>query len=257
MALKPIAQNTVHLKSPREIEIMRAAGRIVATTIDEVRRAAGPGVTTKELDRVALECFQKHKATSTAFGYYGYPGQICISVNEEVVHGIPGPRKLKEGDLVSVDVAARWNGYVADATITFGVGKPRPEHQKLLDVTRDAMMAGIQQAHPGRRIGDISHAIQEHVEANQLEVVREFVGHGVGRSMHEPPQVPHWGPPGRGPVLKVGMCMAIEPQVVLGERAVRVLDDGWTAVTVDGAWAAHFEHTIAVTPRGPVILTLP
>lgn len=257
MALKPIQDNTIHLKSPREIEIMRAAGRIVAYTISKLRRAAQSGVTTRDLDRVALECFRKHNATSTAFGYHGFPGQICVSVNDEVVHGIPGPRRLREGDLVKVDVAAKWNGYVADATETFGVGKVRPEHARLMEVTRESMMRGIAQAWPGRRMGDVSHAIQAHVEANGLEVIREFVGHGVGRSMHEPPQVPHWGPPSRGPLLKVGMCIAIEPQVVLGDRTVHVLEDGWTAVTADGSWAAHYEHTVAVTPKGPVILTLP
>src|SRR5919198_186588 len=225
MALKPVADNTIHLKSPHEIEIMREAGRIVARTVEELKRAAQPGVTTRDLDRVAAETFRKFGAKSTSLGYFEFPGHICVSVNDQVVHGIPGSRRLREGDLVKVDVAA--------------------------------MYRGIEQARPGQRLSNISHAIQTHVEANRLEVVREFVGHGVGRSMHEPPQVPHFGPPGHGPLLKPGMCLAIEPQVNLGGRGVRILEDGWTAVTLDGRWSAHFEHTVAITPKGPVILTLP
>lgn len=257
MALKPVSDNTIHLKTPHEIEIMREAGRIVALTIAELKRAAQPGMTTKDLDRIAAQMFKKHGAKSTALGYYGFPGHICVSVNEEVVHGIPGPRRLNEGDLVKVDVAAMYRGYVADATISFGIGKLRPEVERLVEVTEQAMYKGIEQARPGQRLTNISHAIQRHVEAHGLQVVREFVGHGVGRAMHEPPQVPHFGPPGRGPLLKPGMCLAIEPQVNLGGRGVKILEDGWTAVTLDGAWSAHFEHTIAITPKGPVILTLP
>jgi methionyl aminopeptidase len=257
MALKPVADNTIHLKSPHEVEIMREAGRVVALTVQELKRAAEPGMTTKDLDRIAARMFKKHDAKSTALGYFGYPGHICVSVNDEVVHGIPGPRRLREGDLVKVDVAAMHRGYVGDTTISFGLGRLRPEIEKLIEVTEAAMHRGIEQALAGQRLGRISHAIQRHVEANGLQVVREFVGHGVGRSMHEPPQVPHFGPPERGPLLKPGMCLAIEPQVNLGERGVRILDDGWTAVTLDGQWSAHFEHTVAVTPKGPVILTLP
>lgn len=257
MALKPISDNTIHLKSPREVEIMREAGRIVALAAQEVKRAAQPGMTTKELDRVAGQFFKKHGARSTALGYHGFPGQICVSVNDEVVHGIPGPRRLQAGDLVKVDIAASYRGYVGDTTISFGIGGLTEEVEKLVAVTEQAMLKGIEQARPGGRLTDISHAIQKHVEVNGLQVVREFVGHGVGRSMHEPPQVPHFGSPGRGPVLKPGMCLAIEPQVNLGERGVRILDDGWTAVTLDGKWSAHFEHTVAITPDGPRILTLP
>jgi methionyl aminopeptidase len=257
MALKPVADNTIHLKSPREIEIMREAGRIVALTALELKRVAAPGMTTRDLDRVAAQMFKKHGARSTALGYFGYPGHVCVSVNEEVVHGIPGSRRLNEGDLVKVDVAASHRGYVGDTTLSFGVGKLRPEIERLVQVTEAAMYRGIEQALAGYRLGRISNAIQRHVEANGFEVVREFVGHGVGRSMHEPPQVPHFGPPDRGPLLKPGMCLAIEPQVNLGGRGVRVLEDGWTAVTLDGKWSAHFEHTVAVTPEGPVILTLP
>jgi methionyl aminopeptidase len=257
MALKPVTDNTIHLKSPREIEVMREAGRIVALTALELKRVAAPGMTTRDLDRVAAHMFKKHGARSTAHGYFGYPGQICVSVNDEVVHGIPGPRRLNEGDLVKVDIAASYRGYVGDTTISFGVGTLRPEIERLVEVTEAAMYRGIDQAIAGNRLGCISHAIQQHVEANGLQVVREFVGHGVGRSMHEPPQVPHFGPPDRGPLLRPGMCLAIEPQVNLGGRGVRMLEDGWTAVTLDGKWSAHFEHTVAVTAEGPVILTLP
>jgi len=257
MALKPVTDNTIHLKSPHEIEIMREAGRIVARTVEELKRAAQPGVTTRDLDRVAADTFRKFGAKSTSLGYFEFPGHICVSVNDQVVHGIPGPRRLREGDLVKVDVAAMYRGYVGDTAASFGVGRLRPEVERLLEVTEAAMQRGIEQARPGQRLSNISHAIQTHVETNGLEVVREFVGHGVGRSMHEPPQVPHFGPPGRGPLLKPGMCLAIEPQVNLGGRGVRILEDGWTAVTLDGRWSAHFEHTVAVTPKGPVILTLP
>jgi methionyl aminopeptidase len=257
MALKPVSDNTIHLKSPHEIEIMREAGRIVALTAIEVKRCAEPGMTTKDLDRVCAQMFKKYGAKSTAFGYHGYPGQVCVSVNDEVVHGIPGPRRLNHGDLVKVDIAASYRGYVGDTTICFGLGSIEPEIQRLMDVTEAALQLGIQQARPGNRLTDIGHAIQKHVEANGFEVVREFVGHGVGRSMHEAPQVPHWGQRGHGPLLKPGMCIAIEPQVNQGGREVRMLDDGWTAVTLDGKWSAHFEHTVAITPNGPRILTVP
>jgi methionyl aminopeptidase len=256
MALKPVTDNTIHLKSSHEVEIMREAGRIVALTVEELKRAAQPGATTKDLDRVAGQTFERYGAKSTALGYYDFPAQICVSVNDEVVHGIPGPRRLREGDLVKVDVAAMYRGYVGDTAATFGVGKLRPEIERLVEVTRAAMYKGIEQALAGQRLSNISHAIQKHVESNGLQVVREFVGHGVGRSMHEPPQVPHFGEPGRGPLLKPGMCLAIEPQVNLGGRGVRILEDGWTAVTLDGQWSAHFEHTVAITPNGPLILTL-
>jgi methionyl aminopeptidase len=257
MALKPISDNTIHLKSAREIEIMREAGQVVAQTCLEIKRVAEPGMTTRDLDRVAAQSFKRLGAKSTALGYHGYPGHICVSVNEEVVHGIPGSRKLREGDLVKVDVAAVYRGYVGDTTISFGIGPLAPEIERLCQVTEAAMLRGIEQARPGKRLGAIGNAIQRHVEANGLEVVREFVGHGVGRSMHEAPQVPHWGPADKGPTLKPGMCLAIEPQVNLGGREVRMLADGWTAVTLDGKWSAHYEHTVAITADGPVILTLP
>ena len=258
MKLKPVPDHVITLKSPRELKIMRESGRVVARTVREVIAAMKPGMTTRDLDLVAAKSFRRQGARSTALGYFGFPGHICVSVNSQVVHGIPGPLKIKEGDLVKLDVAASYNGYVGDTTLSAVVGgRPTPEQEKLMRVTRDALMAGIAQARPGNRLSDIGHAIQSHVEANGLSVVREFVGHGVGRSMHEPPQVSHWGPPGKGPVLKPGMVIAIEPQVNLGRPDVQMLEDGWTAITLDGSLSAHYEHTVAVTENGPWILTEP
>lgn len=255
--LRPISDQSISLKSPKELEIMRQAGLIVAATVAELRQAALPGVTTKELDDLAGESLARQGAASTALGYYGFPAHICISVNQEVVHGIPGRRKLREGDLVKFDVAARYRGYVADTAVSVPVGKVRPDVARLAEVTEQALWQGIQHARAGNRLTDISHAIQVHVERHGFSVVRAFVGHGVGREMHEPPQVPHFGPPGRGPVLRPGMCIAIEPQVNMKGPEVRTLEDGWTAVTRDGSWSAHFEHTVAITPNGPLVLTQP
>jgi len=259
MHLKPTADNTIVLKSPREIAIMREAGKVVAATIRALEASAEPGITTRDLDEVAAAKFKEVGAESTALGYFGYPGHICVSVNDEVVHGIPGPRKLKRGDLVKVDVAARYRGYVADSTHCFAIGglEPvSPRVRELVQVTKDALFHGIEQARAGNRLSDIGAAIESHVRKYGLSVVRDFVGHGVGRNMHEAPQVQHHGPPGRGPVLRAGMVLAIEPQVNLGAPEVRMLEDGWTAVTVDGSWSCHFEHTIAITNDGPDILTL-
>jgi methionyl aminopeptidase len=258
MNLKPVADQTITLKSPSELKIMREAGRVVALTVREIIHQMKPGMSTRDLDMIAAKCFRKFGAKSTALGYFGFPGHICVSVNHQVVHGIPGPLKVKEGDLVKFDVAARYTGYVGDTTLAAVVGgKPNPEQERLMRVTREALMAGVEAARPGNRLSDIGHAIQSHVERNGLQVVREFVGHGVGRSMHEAPQVSHWGPPGKGPVLRPGMVLAIEPQVNLGSRAVTMLEDGWTAVTTDGSLSCHFEHTVAITPEGPWVLTEP
>jgi methionyl aminopeptidase len=259
MHLKPTADNTIVLKSPREIAIMREAGKIVAATIRALEERAEPGVTTRDLDQVAATMFKDSGAESTALGYFGYPGHICVSVNDEVVHGIPGPRKLKRGDLVKVDVAARYRGYVADSTRCFavgGIGTLDGRARELVQVTREALFAGIEQARAGNRLSDIGAAIEAYVNKYGFSVVRDFVGHGVGRNMHEAPQVQHHGPAGRGPVLRAGMCLAIEPQVNLGSREVRMLEDGWTAVTVDGSLSCHFEHTVAITAGGPEVLTL-
>jgi methionyl aminopeptidase len=254
-ALRPTADNTISLKSPRELEAMRAASQVVAHTIAALRAAIRPGMLTRELGRIAEASFRRHGARSGTLGYHGFPGQLCVSVNEEVVHGIPGRRRIQEGDLVKLDVVAIKDGYYGDAAVSVPVGKVRPEVERLARVTEEATLLGIEQARPGNRLTDISHAIQSHVERHGLTVVRDFVGHGIGRAMHEAPQVPNYGPPGRGLVLAPGMVLAIEPQVNLGTAAVHILDDGWTAVTQDGAWSAHFEHTVAITPNGPEILT--
>jgi methionyl aminopeptidase len=259
MNLKPSADNTIILKSRREIAIMREAGVIVAAVIRALADQSEAGMTTKDLDQIAARMFKDAGAESTALGYFGYPGHICVSVNDEVVHGIPGSRRLKRGDLVKVDVAARYRGYVADSTGCFAIGGLETLSERareLVRVTEEALFRGIEQARAGNRLSDIGAAIEAHVSQHGMSVVRDFVGHGVGRNMHEAPQVHHHGPPGRGPILREGMCLAIEPQVNLGSAAVRMLDDGWTAVTVDGSLSAHFEHTVAITNNGPEILTL-
>jgi methionyl aminopeptidase len=256
MKLKPISDQTIVLKSPRELQIMREAGRVVAKTAREVIAQIKPGMTTREIDLIAAKTLRKYDAKSTALGYFGFTGHICVSVNEQVVHGIPGTLKVRDGDLVKLDIAALHKGYVGDTTLAAVVGgKPTPEQERLMRVTYGGLMAGIEAARPGNRLSDIGHAIQRYVERQGLEVVREFVGHGVGRSMHEPPQVSHWGQPKRGPVLRPGMVLAIEPQVNLGGREVQMLPDGWTAVTVDGSLSCHWEHTVAVTADGPWVLT--
>jgi methionyl aminopeptidase len=263
MKMQPIADKNIILKSPSELRIMREAGLVVARTVRELIAAMKPGMTTRELDIIALASFKRQNAVSTAYKYppggpNPFPGRVCISVNEQIVHGIPGPLRIQDGDLVKFDVAAQHKGYVGDTTLSATVGgKPTEDQQRLMAITYGGLMAGIQQARPGRRLSDIGHAIQEFVESKGLEVVQEFVGHGVGRSMHEPPQVSHWGQGGKGPVLRPGMVMAIEPQVNLGRRTIRMLADGWTAVTTDGSLSAHYEHTVAVTNGDPLILTEP
>lgn len=243
------------LKSEREINYLRDAGRIVAETHVEVKKAVKPGVSTLDLDRIAEEYIKSRGAIPAFKGYHGFTGNICSSVNEEVVHGIPGLRKLKTGDNVSIDIGAVINGYNGDAAITVPVGEVDAEVQRLLDVTEESLYKGIEQAVIGNRLSDISHAVQSHVESHGFGVVRDYVGHGIGRSMHEDPQVPNYGSPGRGPRLKSGMTLAIEPMVNLGTYEVKTLDDGWTVVTLDGKPSAHFEHSIAITDGKPEILT--
>jgi len=243
------------LKSEREINYLRDAGRIVAETHIEVTKAVKPGVTTLELDRIAEEYIKGRGAIPSFKGYHGFSGNICSSVNEEVVHGIPGLRMLKTGDNVSIDIGAVINGYNGDAAITVPVGEIDAEVQKLLDVTEESLYKGIEQAIIGNRLSDISHAVQSHVEQYGFGVVRDYVGHGIGRSMHEDPQIPNYGSPGRGPRLKAGMTLAIEPMINLGTHEVKTLDDGWTVVTLDGKRSAHFEHSIAITDGKPEILT--
>jgi methionyl aminopeptidase len=243
------------LKSKAELEVMREAGRIVALTHQELAKAIKPGVTTKQLDELA-ETFIRSKGAIPSFkGYGGFPGSICTSVNEELVHGIPGKRTLQEGDIISIDIGAQFQGYHGDSAWTYPVGTISEEDQRLLRVTEESLYKGLEKALPGGRLSDISHAIQVHAEAAGFTLVREYVGHGIGQNLHEDPQVPNYGPPGRGPRLKPGMVLAIEPMVNAGERYVRTLEDNWTVVTVDRKKCAHFEHTIAITEDGYEILT--
>jgi methionyl aminopeptidase len=244
-------------KSWSELQKMHRACRIVVETLETLARAAVPGVTTRELDRIARERIVKEGAKPAFLGYRGYPATLCISVNEEVVHGIPGSRKLEDGDIVSLDLGCVVDGFYGDSARTVGVGKVTPEASRLMRVTEEALHQGIAMCRPGKRVGDIGHAVQQHAEANGYSVVRDFVGHGIGTSLHEEPQVPNYGPPGRRDRLVPGMCLAIEPMVNLGGAGVRVLDDGWTAVTADGKLSAHFELSVAVTEQGPWILSEP
>lgn len=243
------------LKSQREINYLRDAGRIVAETLNEIKKAAKPDVTTLELDRIAEDYIKSKGATPAFKGYHGFPGNICASVNEEVVHGIPGLKRLKNGDNVSIDIGAFISGYCGDAAITIPIGEVDAEVKNLIEVTEQSLYKGIEQAVVGNRLGDISHSIQAYAEGHGYGVVRDFVGHGIGRNMHEDPQVPNYGLPGRGPRLKAGMTLAIEPMINAGTHEVKTLGDNWTVVTADGKRSAHFEHTIAITADGPEILT--
>ena len=242
-------------KSPREIEKMAATGALVAETIAHVGGLIRPGATTEELDDAAGAFIREHGGIPTSEGYKGYPKAICISVNDVVVHGIPDDLAVSDGDLVTIDVGVTLDGYIADSAYTFGVGDIEPEDQRLLDVAQDALAAGIAEAVVGNRVGDVSHAIQEVVEAGGFSVVRSLVGHGVGRHYHEDPHIPNFGEPGRGPRLSEGMTIAIEPMITAGSSDVRVMDDGWTIRTTDGSMSAHFEHTVAITGDAPRILT--
>jgi len=236
---------------------MARACRIVVDTLDALEAAAEPGVTTKEMDRIAREHIEKAGARPAFLGYRGYPATLCISVNEEVVHGIPGPRKLRDGDIVGLDLGCIVEGFFGDAARTVAVGQASPEAKRLMAATREALFAGIDACRPGKRVGDIGHAVQTRAEGYGYSVVREFVGHGIGTSLHEEPQVPNYGPPGRRERLVPGMCLAIEPMVNVGQPEVEVLADGWTAVTRDRSLSAHFELSVAVTPFGPWILSEP
>jgi len=250
------------IKSQREIEYMRRSGRIVALALQEIKENLKPGVTTLELDRIALEVIESQGAKAAFKNYQlpgtiPFPGNTCISINEEVVHGIPSEeRRIREGDIVSVDIGTIYKGYCGDAARTFPVGEVGEEARKLLRITEEALFRGIDKARAGNRLSDISHAVQSYVEDNGFSVVRDFVGHGIGSNMHEDPQIPNYGPPGRGPRLKVGMVLAIEPMVNVGRYAVRKVNDGWTVVTSDGSLSAHFENTVAISRDGPDILTI-
>jgi len=245
----------IYLKSAREIQIMGKNGKIVAEAIDLVSKNLKPGTKTKELDRLAKEFIESKEAQPAFYGYRGYPANICISIDEEVVHGIPGERELRPGQVVSIDIGVFKDGYYADGAATYLVQNSNQETVRLLDVTRKALHLGLDKAVAGNHLGDISHTIQTYVEENGYSVVRELVGHGIGKSMHEEPQVPNFGKPGTGPVLVPGMVLAIEPMVNAGAYQVLTKPDGWTIISADGSLSAHFEHTVAITESGPVVLT--
>ena len=246
----------ITIKSPRELDSMRKAGEIVGKTLDLLKASVEPGMTTRDLDRIAFKEISRNGATPTFKGYRGFPATICSSVNEEIVHGIPGKRKLQEGDIVKVDVGATIEGFIGDAAVTIPVGQVPEALLSLMEHTRRGLEEGIKAAVPGGRVGDIGAAIQAYGEARGYGVVREFVGHGVGRFLHEDPQVPNYGTAGRGALLKPGMCIAIEPMFNIGDWRTRILDDQWTVVTADGELSSHFEHSIAITDQGPEILTI-
>jgi methionyl aminopeptidase len=249
------------VKSQTELELMREAGRVNALALNSVREMVRPGVSTAELDAMAEEVIRKHGGIPVFKGYpgaYPYPATLTISINEELVHGIPtSKRKLKEGDIVSIDCGTQLEGYVGDSAFTMGVGEISTQAQRLLDVTEKSLYVGIQKMRAGNRIGDVSSAVQRYVESHGFYVTREYTGHGVGREMHEGPQVPNYGTPGRGLVLRAGMTIALEPMVLVGTARTQVLPDQWTVVSADHSLTAHFEHTVAVTEDEPLILTLP
>jgi methionyl aminopeptidase len=244
------------LKTRREIEIMRKAGRLVAQSLELVRKHIKPGVTTKELDRLVEDFLKSNNAIPTFKGYNGFPFSICASVNEEVVHGFPSERVLREGDIVSIDIGATFEGYVGDSAKTFLVGEVDEEKRHLVEATRQCFYEGIKYARSPYRLSDISHAIQAYAESQGLSVVRDYVGHGVGKNMHEAPQVPNFGKPNKGPRLQEGMVLAIEPMINAGAYNVKVLENNWTVVTVDGKPSAHYEHTVAITDGEPELLTV-
>ena len=247
----------ITLKSAREIELMRRAGKITAAARALAGEMVKPGVTTQEIDKAVYRFIRSQGAEPSFLNYNGYPASICISVNDEIIHGIPGKRVLKEGDIVSVDVGAYIGGYHGDCAATYACGKISDEAQRLIDVTKQSFFEGIRHAREGGRLSDVSHAIQEYVEANGFSVVREYVGHGIGRNMHESPEVPNFGVAGHGPKLLRGMTLAVEPMVNAGTAAIKQMSDGWTVKTRDGKYAAHYENTILITPDEPELLTVP
>ncbi len=246
----------ITVKSPQELDSMRRAGKIVGNVIDLLKAAVAPGMTTKDLDKIAYKEITRQGAKPTFMGYHGFPASICTSVNEEIVHGIPGKRILQEGDIVKVDVGATIEGFIGDAAVSLPVGEVTTEAISLMEDTRISLEEGIRAAQPGGRVGDIGAAVQAYGESRGYGVVREFVGHGVGRFLHEDPQVPNYGQAGMGRLLRVGMCIAIEPMFNVGDWHTKILDDEWTVITADGKLSAHFEHSIAITEDGPEILTV-
>ena len=246
----------ITIKSAREIEIMRRSGKITSKTLEMLIASVKPGMTTAQVDKMAEDSIRSMGGVPTFIGYHGYPSTICASVNEEVVHGMPGTRVLNDGDLLSIDIGTTLEGYVSDSAVTIAIGNVSLEAKRLMRVTQECLMFGISQMKRGNRLSDIGHAVQTHAEKNGYGVVRDLVGHGIGTKMHEEPQVPNYGTPGQGPELRIGLCLAIEPMITEGTWEVETLQDGWTVVTADGKLAAHFEHTIAIMDEGPRILTL-
>jgi methionyl aminopeptidase len=244
------------IKSPQEVAIMRQAGKIVATVLQRLREEIKPGIKTSQLDSVAASELKKYGAKASFKGYRGFPANLCVSVNDEIVHGIPGERRLNDGDVVSLDFGAMVDGFHGDGAITVGVGRISPKAQELLTVTEAALVVGIRAARNGAHLGDVSSAIQNYVETRRFSVIREYSGHGVGRDLHEDPLVPNFGSPGEGSLLRKGMTLALEPMVTTGDWLTRVADDKWTVLTVDGSLSAHFEHTIAIGDGEAEILTL-
>ncbi len=245
----------ITIKSESELKLMRTSGKVVGQALLELGARVKPGVTTQELDKFAFDFFKKNDCKPAFLGYHGYPATICASVNNEVVHGIPGKRVLEEGDVVGIDIGAYYKGYCGDSARTFPVGKIPSEVKKLLEVTFEALNRGIEQCRVGNRISDIGHAVQDYAESFGFTVVKDYVGHGIGQAMHEEPQVPNYGKPHQGPRIVEGMCLALEPMINMGSEEVVVLEDGWTVVTKDGKFSAHFEDTIAILAEGPENLT--
>ncbi len=246
----------IYLKSQREIALMRQAGRLVAIAHEEIKKAIAPGMTTQALDALAEKVIRDHGAIPAFKGYGGFPGSICASVNDEVVHGIPGNRILIEGDIISVDIGVCLNGYFADSAKTHPVGQISAAAEKLIEVTRQCFYEGLKMCIAGQRLSDVGHAIQQHAEKHGFGVVRDLVGHGIGTALHEDPQIPNYGPAGKGPRLQVGMVLAIEPMINSGTYRVKTLSDDWTVVTLDGSLSAHYEHTVAITEDGYELLTV-
>jgi len=245
----------IRIKNANEVDILRKAGKILSSIVVQLQGSLTSGMSTKDIDLKAEELIRQNKVISAFKGYRGFPGVSCISVNEGVVHGIPGPRVVKDGDIVSLDIGIIYEGYYSDTAVTVPIGNISPKTRHLLEVTQASLLLGIEQARVGNRLSDISFAVQSFVEMHGFSVVRDFVGHGIGRALHEEPEIPNYGRPGEGPELKEGMVFAIEPMVNIGTHRTRILGDGWTVVTEDGKPSAHFEHTIVITSKGPEILT--
>jgi len=249
-------ENSIGIKSSKEIDILRDAGKILAGIVEKIKCSLTSGVTTHDIDQLAERLIKEQDVIPAFKGYRGFPGCVCTSVNEEVVHGIPSDRELKKGDIVSIDIGIIYKNYYSDTAFTCGINGIQTQLQRLLDATEQSLRKGIEQVQVDGHLSDVSHAIQKYVESHGYSIVREFVGHGIGKNLHEIPEIPNFGLPHQGPLLKVGMVLAIEPMVNLGTWQTRILDDGWTVVTQDGKPSAHFEHTVAVRDSGPEILTL-